>query len=100
MATVVGYAVSAFSPEESFRTDIGGRLCGFSLVKGHVIMMGVVISAANDTIIFLAITYRLLSDRFRLSVASRLSAVSAFFKGEGLGALSRLLLQTGQFYYL
>ena len=61
----------------------------------------VVVSAANDTLIFLAITCKLLLDGF--FIASRPSTkwfVIGLFRGEGLGKVSQLLLQTRQLYYL
>ncbi|KAK7687676.1 hypothetical protein QCA50_008891 [Cerrena zonata] len=50
-----------------------------------------------DTIVFLAITLRVIS----ISLSnSRSSWLKAFSKGKGMGKLSKALLQTGQLYYL
>lgn len=60
---------------------------------------GIVISAVNDTLIFFAITYRLLVYHCVRS-SSWSSRVHSFFRGDGLGEMSKLLLQTGQLYYM
>lgn len=71
--------------------------CINSAVKSYG-AAGLLAAAINDTLIFLAITARLLTahvtsdslrDRFR-----------SFVRGEGLHRMPKLLLQTGQLYYL
>ena len=73
------------------------RRCINSSVKAYG-AAGLLAAAINDTLIFLAITFRLLTahltsdclrDRFR-----------SFVRGEGLHRMPRLLLQTGQLYYM
>ena len=59
---------------------------------------GVVAAAAYDTLIFAAITYRLLG--FHLVGDTWSARMRAFFTGAGMGQVSRALLQTGQLYYL
>lgn len=59
---------------------------------------GIIISTVNDTVIFIAISWRLLEtttydDSFR-------GRIKSFFRGKGLPAFSRSLLQSGQEYYL
>lgn len=55
------------------------------------------ISALFDTVVFIAISIRVLS----LSLASTWrSRFKAFIRGQGLGRLTRALLKTGQLYYL
>ncbi|KAJ6461051.1 hypothetical protein C8R45DRAFT_1220943 [Mycena sanguinolenta] len=57
-----------------------------------------IIPLINDTAIFFAITYRLLSNTI---VADSLwGRLRLFFRGEGLFALSGALLQSGQHFYL
>lgn len=59
---------------------------------------GIVISAVNDTLIFLAITYRLV---FRhVAREGAMAKVHSFVNGRDMGRVSKLLLQTGQVYYL
>ncbi len=55
-------------------------------------------SAAYDATLFLAITCRLLF--YHLYCDGSTSRLKSFFNGEGLGRVSRILLQTGQSYYL
>ena len=56
------------------------------------------LNAVNDTLIFIAITYRILS----CSVVgdSRSARARSFFEADGLPRLSKALLQGGQLYYL
>ncbi|KAJ7595260.1 hypothetical protein C8J56DRAFT_921952, partial [Mycena floridula] len=52
----------------------------------------------NDTMIFLAITYRIISHMvFEETMTAR---INAFFRGKHISRLGRLLLQGGQHYYL
>ena len=104
-ACTVGYVVSAFALHHTSLLDLSSTAqsslsdpCAFALPQGRSLLAGVAVATANDTSIFLAITYRILSGPF-FSTSGR-SLLNAFLKGEGLGAVSRLLLQTGQLYYL
>ncbi|PSR71117.1 hypothetical protein PHLCEN_2v12963 [Hermanssonia centrifuga] len=56
------------------------------------------IFAAIDTLTFLAITYRVLSSLHAADGWS--SRINAFIHGDDVGKLHRLLLKTGQTYYL
>lgn len=58
---------------------------------------GLIVGAAHDTLVFLAITVRLLM----YSLADTWTArFRAFFSGRGMGNISKALLHTGQQYYL
>ncbi|KAJ7595239.1 hypothetical protein C8J56DRAFT_774719 [Mycena floridula] len=52
----------------------------------------------NDTMIFLAITYRIIS--YLMSEETMTARINAFFRGKHISRLGRLLLQGGQHYYL
>ncbi|KIJ26206.1 hypothetical protein M422DRAFT_132654, partial [Sphaerobolus stellatus SS14] len=59
---------------------------------------GIVISTVNDTLVFIAITWRLLqTTTYEDTLRAR---VKSFFKREGLPAFARALLESGQEYYL
>ena len=59
---------------------------------------GVVAHMVYDSLVFLAITYRLLDTA---SVGETVGdKIRAFFKGGALPALTRCLLKSGQIYYL
>lgn len=59
--------------------------------------MGTLAVAVNDTIVILAISAQLLMN----SVADTWQArCRAFFRGKGMGQVSRILLKTGQQYYM
>jgi hypothetical protein len=59
---------------------------------------GIVISTVNDTLVFVFITWRLLSaTTYDESLQGR---ARAFFEGKGLPAFSRAILQGGQQYYM
>ncbi|TCD63190.1 hypothetical protein EIP91_005857 [Steccherinum ochraceum] len=71
-------------------------LCADSRLETSVGAASVVV-AAFDTLVFTSITAKLLSlNRFK----GHTSAWKMFFTGKGLGHISRLVMQTGQFYYL
>lgn len=57
----------------------------------------IIMTAINDTLIFLAITYRLLSSSM-VDTTWR-AQTKSFFTGSGLHKLSKALLQSGQAYY-
>ena len=59
---------------------------------------GIVASAVNDTLIFFAVTYRLIF--YHVASESWSSRIHSFFKGDGMGRMSKMLLQSGQIYYL
>ncbi|KAH8078389.1 hypothetical protein BXZ70DRAFT_659522 [Cristinia sonorae] len=58
---------------------------------------GIIAAAANDTLVFLAISTQLMMYSLADTWSSR---IKAFMKGQGLGHISKTLLQTGQLYYL
>jgi hypothetical protein len=58
----------------------------------------IVLNAINDTLIFIAISVRLVS--FTSTSNSFGARIKSFWLGDGLPALSRSLLQGGQLYYL
>ncbi|TCD60708.1 hypothetical protein EIP91_009645 [Steccherinum ochraceum] len=64
---------------------------------GAIGILGVLLSGVYDTLVFLTITTTLLKRHF---LTTRESWVKAFFTGDGLGQVTRLMLQTGQTYYL
>ncbi|KZP30799.1 hypothetical protein FIBSPDRAFT_945723 [Athelia psychrophila] len=53
----------------------------------------------NDTLVFLAISYRLVAN-VAVAEGGRRTHLRAVFQGKGLHSLSRALLQSGQVYYL
>ena len=58
----------------------------------------IILTVVNDTLVFLAISYRMVSSAM---VSCTWSArARSFFTGEGLHQLSKALLQSGQVYYL
>jgi hypothetical protein len=61
-------------------------------------MVPIILTAVNDTLIFIAISYRMVS----LSMVSGTWSARAksFFTGDGLHHLSKAMLQSGQAYYL
>ena len=58
---------------------------------------GLVAAAVNDTAVFIAISCRLVSISSADSLFRRLQS---FFRGKHMGHISRVVLQTGQLYYL
>lgn len=64
-------------------------------VKGYS-SAGLVAAAVNDTLVFIAISYKLVACSFADSWSERLKS---FFRGQYMGQISRVLLQTGQIYY-
>jgi hypothetical protein len=58
---------------------------------------GVIVATVNDTLIFIFISLRLLQSSYQESFQQR---AKSFFSGQGLPALSRSLIQSGQEYYL
>lgn len=58
---------------------------------------GLVVAMIHDTLVLFAISTRLIMNSLADSLTGRLKA---FLSGEGMPSISRLLLQTGQLYYL
>jgi hypothetical protein len=58
----------------------------------------IVLNAVNDTIIFIAISVRLVS--FTSTSDSFVARIKSFWLGDSLPDLSRALLRGGQLYYL
>jgi hypothetical protein len=58
----------------------------------------ILLTAVNDTFVFLAISYRMVSSAMVVSTWRARS--QSFFTGDGLLYLSKALLQSGQVYYL
>ena len=58
----------------------------------------ILLTAVNDTFVFLAISYRMVS----IAIVKRTwrARTKSFFTGDGLLYLSKILLQSGQVYYL
>lgn len=60
--------------------------------------LGIIIATISDSLIFLAISHRLV---VLYTVNGRwTSRIKAFLYGEGISHISRLLMQTGQLYFL
>lgn len=60
-------------------------------------ILGVIFAGVYDTLVFLAITWSLLRSHFYTGPKS---LMKIFLTGEGMGSISRAMLQTGQIYYL
>ncbi|CAL1702480.1 unnamed protein product [Somion occarium] len=58
---------------------------------------GLIVVAVNDTLVFIAISTRLMMYSLADTWVDRFKT---FFSGKGMGHMSRALLQTGQLYYL
>lgn len=63
------------------------------------ITLRIISTLVNDTLVFLAISYRLATDAVPMKGSRRFRIISVV-KGEGLYSLSRSLLRSGQLYYL
>jgi hypothetical protein len=60
--------------------------------------VGIIVSTINDTLVFFAITYRILLHN---SLTDKWSERwGGFLNGRGMAHVSKALLQTGQLYYL
>ncbi|TCD65198.1 hypothetical protein EIP91_002984 [Steccherinum ochraceum] len=59
--------------------------------------IGMIISAVNDTLVLVAITARLVMFSLADTWAGR---IKIFLRGQGLGSVSKIVLQTGQIYYI
>ena len=58
-------------------------------------IIGVIMASVYDTLVFVSITTKLL-----VSYSDETSRWRSFFTGQGMGRLSRVMMQTGQLYYL
>ncbi|KIM88405.1 hypothetical protein PILCRDRAFT_255956 [Piloderma croceum F 1598] len=72
------------------------RLCTAGLAHPTT-AIPIILSAANDTLIFFAISYRMLS--LSMVGGTWSARAKSFFTGKGLHQLSRSVLQSGQAYY-
>lgn len=72
---------------------------GCSMPDLTAVSLRIMSTLVNDTLVFVAITYRLAADAMPTKGRRRFRLFSVV-KGEGLYSLSRSLLQGGQLYYL
>ena len=100
VACVASYLISAYAPKHDSFTDSpdgpASRSCTIVLPSGQSLVVGTAVLTVNDTCVFVAIAYRLLSGSF----LSDTSPFKALLNGRGLGSVSRALLKTGNQYYL
>ena len=61
-------------------------------------MVPIILTAVYDTLIFIAISYRMIS--LSMLDGPWSTRVKSFFTGNGLHHLSKAMLQSGQVYYL
>ena len=88
-------ASSSFAP---FIQHIGPtKRCILTTLRSFV-SVPIVMNAANDTFIFLAISYKIIS--YGVIGESFRARAGSFFRADGLPTLSKNLLQSGQTYYL
>lgn len=73
------------------------RYCVNAQVKSFS-SIAVITSTVNDSLIFIAISLKLMSNNKVES--SSMDKVRAFFRGEGLSSISKALFKGGQVYYL
>lgn len=71
--------------------------CINTAVRGYA-SAPIVLNAVNDTLIFLAISFKIMS--FSLVGTTWQARTRSFVEGKGLPGLSKALLQGGQLYYL
>ena len=67
-------------------------------MNGTYIAIPILLTAVNDTLVFLAISYRMVS--IAIVKNTWRARTKSFFTGDGLYYLSKALLQSGQVYYL
>jgi hypothetical protein len=60
----------------------------------------IVLSATFDTLVFVFISYRMVTVHIISTGRSARERIQAFYRGQGLSRLSRMLLQSGQKYFL
>lgn len=95
IATLGGYMTAPFSPQGM---HVGtSKHCVAGGVKLYA-SAGLFITAANDTLMFLATTYGLLT--YYTVNEDNSSLLRSFLNGDGMGKTCKLLMQTGQLYYL
>ena len=70
--------------------------CIEAAVKGYT-SFGFIAAAVYDTIVFVSISYKLVVSSFADNWTGRLKS---FFRGQYMGHISRVLLKSGQLYYL
>ena len=75
---------------------LGGTKYCFDLHMAKFGAAAMVVSAVNDTLVFVFITGKILRD----NRSPYTSVWRTFLTGEGMGKMSRLLLQSGQLYYM
>ncbi|KAJ6486607.1 hypothetical protein C8R45DRAFT_930244 [Mycena sanguinolenta] len=73
------------------------KQCIDTVIPAHIEATGIV-PPINDTVIFLAINYRILAHT--ILADSLMARLRAFFGGTGLSTLTRKLVQSGQHFYL
>lgn len=74
------------------------RHCVFNTKNTAYFAIPSIMTCTNDTLVFLAISYRLTSDA--ATEGSWRVRVRSFITGDGLYSLSRSILKSGQLYYL
>jgi len=74
------------------------RRCIAGVSNTTYVTIPIVMTAVFDTLVFLAISYRMVS--VALSDNTWGARAKSFFRGDGLHRLSKALLQSGQAYYL
>ena len=88
---------SASSSLAPFIQHIGPtKRCILTNVRSFV-SVPVVMNAANDTCVFLAISYKIIS--YTISGNSFRARATSFIRADGLPAFSKRVLQSGQIYY-
>ncbi|KAH8087791.1 hypothetical protein BXZ70DRAFT_955161 [Cristinia sonorae] len=94
---VAAVACSITAPFSLHGVHIGTtEYCIFDRVKPYG-SAGIVGSAVNDTLVFIAISLKLMSATPAKSTSERFRR---FFRGEGMGDLTRAVVHGGQQYYL
>jgi hypothetical protein len=92
--------VLRYNPCDNFLVDRipYTRRCTEGILNFAFTAVPVILTAVFDTLVFLAISYKMVS----ISMAdNNCSAhVRSFFRGDGLHKLSKSLLRSGQVYYL
>jgi len=73
------------------------RRCILTTVRSYV-SVSVIINTVNDTLIFLAISYSIIS--YTVIGDTWGARAKSFFRADGLPRLSKALLRGGQLYYL
>ncbi|KZP29526.1 hypothetical protein FIBSPDRAFT_1038862 [Athelia psychrophila] len=96
---VVVFVTSMLVPSTLTATHIGPtEYCIESEVKPWIASLATLCNAVNDTLVFLAISYRIASAS--IGGGGRRSALRSFFRGDGAPRVIKELLQDGQLCYL